>query len=87
VHTKFELLDEREINLTHESLRRSYQIFTIFSLLLFAALFFLVRFSVDLLTFRGHFSLGLLLMILVPYLVHTLPASIIAFGLRRSPGE
>ncbi|MBU8922611.1 MAG: hypothetical protein KOO63_12405 [Bacteroidales bacterium] len=78
VHTDIDNLDERETQLTHQALRRSYQIFTAISTLIFSLLFFLVRFSVDMITFRGHFSLGLVLVLILPYLINTLPASIIA---------
>jgi hypothetical protein len=78
-HTSAEKLDEREIQVTHTSLRHSYMIFTGFSLALIAFMVLSVRFSFVTLTHRGHYSFGLIVLILLQYLVHTLPASIIAW--------
>jgi hypothetical protein len=78
-HTSVEKLDEREIQVTHTSLRHSYTIFTGFSLALIAFMVLSVRFSFITLTHRGHYSFGLIVLILLQYLVHTLPASIIAW--------
>jgi len=78
VHTAVANLDEREVEWTHEALRRSYRVITALTLGVLALLSFLVRFSVDLLTFRGHFSLGLALLIALAYLVNTLPAAWLA---------
>ena len=54
-------------------------IFTGFSLSLIAFMVLSVRFSFITLTHRGHYSFGLIVLILLQYLVHTLPASIIAW--------
>lgn len=78
-HTRVEKLDEREIQLTHTSLRHSYAIFTGVSLALIAFMVLSVRFSIITLTHRGHYSFGLIVLILLQYLVQTLPASIIAW--------
>jgi hypothetical protein len=78
-HTSVEKLDEREIQVTHTSLRHSYVIFTGFSLALIAFMVLSVRFSFITLTHRGHYSFGLVVLILLQFLIHTLPASIIAW--------
>ena len=78
-HTKTANLDERELHVTHESLRFSYAIFTAVSLVLVTVLHFAVRFSVDLLTFRGHNSVGLAMLIFLYYLSRTMPAAVIAW--------
>ena len=70
VHTKIEKLDEREIQLTHESLRYSYSIFTVVSLLV------LLIFA---LTIKDYDSLLMIICIGLLYLAHTLPAAIIAW--------
>jgi len=72
-------LDEREIQLTHDSLRRSYAIFTGVSLAIIAFMLISVRFSFLTLTHRGNYSFGLIALIGLQYLVQTLPASIIAW--------
>lgn len=82
VHAAVADLDEREVEWTHEALRRSYRVITGVTLMVLTALFFLIRFSVDLLTFRGHFSLGLALLIGLGYLVNTLPAAWLAMRRR-----
>ena len=70
VHTKIDKLDEREIQLTHESLRFSYGIFTVISLLV------LLIFA---LTIKEYDSLLMIIFISLLYLAHTLPAAIIAW--------
>ena len=70
VHTKIEKLDEREIQLTHESLRYSYGIFTVISLLV------LLIFA---LTIKDYDSLLMIICVSLLYLAHTLPAAIIAW--------
>lgn len=49
------------------------------SLVLVTAMTLSVRFSLFTLTHRGHYSFGLMALILLNYLVHVLPASIIAW--------
>ncbi|RKX23046.1 MAG: hypothetical protein DRP35_00430 [Candidatus Zixiibacteriota bacterium] len=70
VHTKIDKLDEREIQLTHESLRLSYSIFTVVSLLV------LLVFAV---TVKEYDSLLMIIFVSLLYLAHTLPAAIIAW--------
>jgi hypothetical protein len=77
VHAKVEQLDEREIQWTHTALLRAYRIVMVLSLVLLALFSLSIRFAVDLLTFRGHFSLGLALMMALFYLVNTLPAALL----------
>lgn len=77
-HRKIEKLDEREIQLTHNALRYSYVIFSIFILgciFVFSIPGFLNSF-VELDYFRA--SMRITFMVLM-YLAHTLPASIIAW--------
>ncbi len=70
VHTKVENLDERELQVTHESLRYAYGIFTVISLL--------VLLVIALLTPQWD-SLLILIFASLLYLAHTLPSSVIAW--------
>ena len=78
-HAHADQLDEREIQVTHESYRGSFNIFTGVSLLLVTFMVFSVRFSFVILTHRGHYSFGLIVLIMLNYLAHTLPSSRIAW--------
>jgi hypothetical protein len=82
-HTRSEDLDEREIQLTHRAFRISYTLFAVISTGLLVLLFVTVRYSFLTLTFRGHYSLGLILLFLVNYLINTLPAAVIAWTEER----
>jgi hypothetical protein len=77
--SKAQQLDEREINVVYDSYRRAYRIFTVVSVGLVAVITFSVRFSFFTLTHRGHYSFGLLVILLLNYLINTLPASIVAW--------
>lgn len=74
VHTKVDKLDEREVQITHESLRNSYAIFTVISLL--------VLMCIALLAGRDDSFLMFIFASLL-YLAHTLPSSIIAWTERE----
>jgi len=78
-HTKTENLDEREIQITHQSLRLSYTIFSLISLVILFFIVLSVRYSFFTLTPRGHYSFGLIILMLLNYLVSTLPAAVIAW--------
>ncbi len=78
-HTKTENLDEREIQITHQSLRHSYTLFSLISLIILFFIVLSVRFSFFTLTPRGHYSFGLIILMLLNYLVSTLPAAVIAW--------
>ena len=73
-HTKVENLDERQIQVTHESLRYSYGIFTVISL---AILLIISVISGD------DDSMLILIFASLLYLAHTLPSSIIAWTERE----
>ena len=73
-HTKVENLDERQIQITHESLRYSYGIFTVISL---AILLIISVISGD------DDSMLILIFASLLYLAHTLPSSIIAWTERE----
>jgi uncharacterized membrane protein len=73
-HTKAENLDERQIQVTHESLRYSYGIFTVISL---AILLIISVISGD------DDSMLILIFASLLYLAHTLPSSIIAWTERE----
>lgn len=73
-HTKVENLDERQIQITHESLRYSYGIFTVISL---AILLIIAVISGD------DDSMLILIFASLLYLAHTLPSSIIAWTERE----
>lgn len=70
VHTKIDNLDERQIHVTHESVRYSYSIFTILSLLFIMYLVFVEQ---------GHAPVIKLAFGSLLYLAHTLPSSIMAW--------
>ncbi|MDH4156547.1 MAG: hypothetical protein OEW00_04645 [candidate division Zixibacteria bacterium] len=78
VHTRAEKLDEREILLTLESLRRAYGIFAVTNLvvLLWIAL-----------SAGRNDSMFILIFVSLLYLAHTLPASILAWTQSRMPAE
>ncbi len=85
VRSRAEDLDEREIQVTHEAYRRSYRVFTAVSLLFVVFILFSVRFSFATLTWRGHYSFGLMVMIVLNYMVYTLPASAVAWREKCTP--
>ncbi|MCP4704926.1 MAG: hypothetical protein GY865_09975 [candidate division Zixibacteria bacterium] len=70
VHAKTEQLDERQMQRTLESVKLSYIIFTILSLL--------VIFMISLMAGK-HDSMIMLIYISLLYLAHTLPSSILAW--------
>lgn len=71
VHTKAEKLDERQIQVTRESLRYSYAIFTVVSLLVLMCIA---------LSAGRHDSTNLILVFAsLLYLAHTLPSSVMAW--------
>ncbi len=70
IHTKIDNLDERQIYVTHESVRHSYSIFTILSLLFIMYLVFVEKGNAPVV----KLAFGSLL-----YLAHTLPSSIMAW--------
>jgi fumarate reductase subunit C len=70
VHTKLEKLDERQIQVTHESLRYSYSIFSVISLVVLLVLA---------LTRGNNDSILILIFASLLYLAHTLPSSILAW--------
>ena len=78
-HTKAENLDEREIQISHQSLRQSYTIFSLISLVILFFIVLSVRYSFFTLTPRGHYSFGLIILMLLNYLVSTLPAAVLAW--------
>jgi hypothetical protein len=86
-HTGIEMLDEREIQLTHSAMRRSYAIFSALSLAIIVFMTLSVRFSFFTLTHRGHYSFGLIVVICLLYLIQTLPGSIIAWKERSIPAD
>ncbi|MEA3296685.1 MAG: hypothetical protein U9R56_02340 [candidate division Zixibacteria bacterium] len=70
VHTKADKLDERQIQVTHESLRYSYGIFSVISLLVLMCTALIV----------DKYDSGLIMIFAcLLYLAHTLPASVIAW--------
>ena len=73
-HAKAESLDERQIQVTHESLRHSYSIFTVISLLTLLIIAVLSG---------GDDSMLILIFAGLLYLAHTLPSSIIAWKERE----
>jgi len=78
-HTSVEELDEREVQITHNSLRHAYGLLSRVSFVLVLFMVISVRFSFLTLTHRGHYSLGLAILILIQIFIHTLPASFLAW--------
>ncbi len=70
VHTRIEDLDERQVQVTHESLRHSYSIFSVLSLIVLMCIALLSG---------GRDSTLIMIFASLLYLAHTLPASIIAW--------
>ena len=80
VHTKVDKLDERELQLTHESLRYAYAIFSVICLsYILVSSLLAPRLAVNVLTPDDYPSFGLIMMWVLLYLAHILPASIIAW--------
>jgi hypothetical protein len=79
-HTKIGNLDEREIQVTHTSLRYAYAIFGLLALVAITLLFLPMRFSFLTLTPGGYPSLALTAYVATIYLKETLPASVIAWS-------
>lgn len=79
IHTNVKKLDEREIQVTHESLRRSYSILSVISLSYILLLTLSSEFTIHTLRPGGKASLGMIILCALIYLAHTLPASIIAW--------
>ncbi len=76
---KSENMDEREKGVVLDSVRLSYTIFGVISLLLIFGTVLSVRYNILTLTHRGHFSLGLSLIMFLDFLVAVLPSSIISW--------
>jgi len=74
VHTKIDKLDEREIQVTHESLRSAYSVFCVICLFLFLVGELIREYHTGLSGVSFMPIVGALI-----YLAHTLPASIIAW--------
>ena len=72
-------LDEREKGVVLDSVRLSYNIFGVVSICLILATVVSVRYNLLALTHRGHFSLGLSLVMFLDFLIAVLPPSIIAW--------
>jgi hypothetical protein len=72
-------LDEREKIVVLNSYRRSYFIFAVVSLILVFLIVLSVRYHLIIHTHRGHFSLGLALVMFLDFLVSMLPPSVIAW--------
>jgi len=88
VHTKYENLDERQIQVTHQSLRHSYGIFTV---LILSVMFCIALLRVApiqcLLTGSSDAvpddSMLMVIFAGLLYLAHTLPSSVIAWTERE----
>jgi hypothetical protein len=74
VHRKVDELDERQVQITHESLRYSYGIFSVICLAIILASELIRQWSAS----ADHLSLMPILAALI-YLAHTLPASVLAW--------
>ena len=74
IHSKAEKLDERQVELTRKSLQYAYGIFAVVCLLYMLVLSLLAG---------RHDSTLMLIFIILLYLAHTLPSSIIAWTEKR----
>jgi hypothetical protein len=74
VHADVGKLDEREVQVTLESLRRAYSIFTVISL----AILLVLAVMTD-----HHDSMLILVFVTLLYLAHTLPSAVIAWRQKR----
>ena len=83
VHMSLEDLDEREVQLIHNSLRIAYAIFTVAALLYILVLTLKIQFFAGLTDPSGDFSFGNVVFAAFIYLSHILPASIIAWSERN----
>ena len=72
-------LDEREMGVVLDAVRTSYTIFGVVSLILIFGTVLSVRYNILTLTHRGHFSLGLTIVMFLDFLIAVLPPSIIAW--------
>lgn len=86
-HTDPRTLDEREIYVAHEAFQASYRLFSAITMIIVAFLAFSVRFSFLTLTHRGHYSVGIMLLFVMNYLIHTLPSSVFAWNAQRVSSE
>lgn len=74
-HASTERLDERQIQITHGALGRSYALFSV--ICLFVMLFNAVT------GYRGHYMFDAVLPVSLLYFAHTLPSSVIAWKERE----
>jgi len=86
-HAHTDELDERQLQVTHASFRRSYFVFGAVSFVVLVFLVLSVRFSWLTLTHRGHYSFGIVALFGLNYLAQILPASILAWREKRVPSE
>lgn len=78
VHTSAEKLDERQMQVTYESLRHSYGVFAVICLLIFLLSELIVH------EFGGGFKLAMMpVIVALIYVAHILPASVIAWTERE----
>lgn len=70
-HAPHDRLDEREIQMTRDSLRYAYAVFSVVALI--------VMFVVAIFGIRGFGQLGVLVPAVLTYAAHTLPSSVIAW--------
>ena len=79
VHAPPEKLDERQVQVMNDSLRRSYAAFSVISLSYILLLTLSIRFSIGAEAPGTKVSLGMIILVGLIYLAHTLPAAIIAW--------
>ncbi len=81
-HTKSDRLDERELQITHKALCKSYSWFSVICLVILLANAVLYRFIHGL-----EFIITVPLVVSLIYLAHTLPGSILAWTETEVPGN
>ena len=81
-HAKADALDERQLQITHNALRRSYGWFAVICLVIMLAHAVVYRLVPGL-----DFALSVPLVVSLIYLAHTLPGSVLAWTEAEVPGE
>ncbi|MBN1885124.1 MAG: hypothetical protein JW876_06335 [Candidatus Krumholzibacteriota bacterium] len=83
VHAPGDRLDEREVQLTREALRYAYAVFTVIALVYLLLANIVSRFPLLSFEPKTRGSLGMIAVMGLLYLAHTLPAAVIAWRERR----
>lgn len=86
-HSDSSALDERQLQVAYQGFRHSYTALAVIAMLLLVGIVVTVRFSFFTLTWRGHYAFGMVALMLMNYLIQTLPASFLAWREPYAPAE